>query len=176
MTPAFIAKETAICCGINAAFSLGFYFLAFHGEEIVKLGRGAKFAFDFLPQAAAVGFFSSFPPVLIVNHRIRKGKVAGTPRPVLQIFLRAIAIGLISLAVFGSAGFVIVQMLDGAIGFPMGAIVKVLFGIAVAAIITPIALNILSPRVVDEASRRSRRDRQVTLSASFSDGPAGDKR
>ena len=136
-----IFRETLVSCAINAVLSFAFFFLVFRGNDAIALGEGAKFAFDFLPQALAVGFFAAFPPVLIMNQRVRKGRVEGQARSILSIFLRALGFAVVSVIIFGVGGLLVVQALDGALSFSTAALIKIATGIVISAIITPIALR-----------------------------------
>lgn len=139
-----LVKETIIASIINATLSFLFFFFAFKGQDIIPLGKGAKFAFDFLPQAFAVGFFAAFPVLLITSLKIKKGKLQGTAKTFVPIFLRSIIMGLVSFVIIGGGLCLLTQMLGStALSFSTAAIIKVITGIIITIIVTPIALKSL---------------------------------
>lgn len=144
---AIVVRETLLSVTINSAFGLAAFVLLFRGIDPVPIGPHTKLTNDFLVQATIIGFFAAFPPLLIVSHHIRKGKVSGRQVTLPAIFARAAALALASAIVFGGAGWLVTHALDGASApFFLIAVLKALFGAVIALVITPVALQMLRAR------------------------------
>ncbi len=133
-----IRRETIASVLINAVLSIVFFCLVF------GFGGPAPFARlgpDFLPQAFMIALMGSAIPALLTARRVE-----GTDRR--RILLRALAVALAAMIVAGGGAWLLCTLLPyTAIGYATALPVKVAFGAALAAVITP-------PAVRDVLSRR----------------------
>ncbi len=145
--PAYVAREAAISCFINAAFSAAFFLAVFgFGANIPVWGLG-NFVFDFLPQTFAVAFFASFVPSLLTRKAISSGKVAAAtvaPPTVLALFaaavLRAIAALLVGGAIWAALFWLVgTQEIAAVPAFGL----KVLYGALLGAAVTRSRLRVM---------------------------------
>lgn len=147
MTPGhaqIIRRETALSVVINIAISVAMFALVFgfSGPAAVRGPRGL--AFDFLPQAFMVALMGSLVPALVFASRQNvlpcvqfaklSGKTAIAARAMLVAVVAALALGGAALGVLYMTGMATMPPLAGA-GF------KMLFGGAVALLVTPRSLH-----------------------------------
>lgn len=147
MTPGherIIRRETAISVIINIAISAAMFALVFGfaGPAAVRGLRG--FAFDFLPQAFMVALMGSLVPALVIASRENvlpcvqfarlTGKTAIAARAVLVAVAAALALG-------GSALGLLYMTRMATMPPLAGAGIKMLFGSAVALLVTPGSLR-----------------------------------
>ncbi|MBL4827903.1 MAG: hypothetical protein JKY66_09375 [Spongiibacteraceae bacterium] len=143
----YLAKETLISSVINALFSLIFFIVFFHDVSEVTLGGVTPFTLDFLPQAFFVGLFAALPVSLLAVKRIRSGEIKpelGQKYPLPQSLpIRIIILALLSLVVFGVGALGLssffLPVMD--IGFTAALLLKVIFGILITVVVTPVAVR-----------------------------------
>lgn len=130
-------------CIINALFSFGFTYAAFHGAALIS---GQALIFDAIPQSFFVGFFAVFPATLITRRQLAKGAVTPldfqTNRLPQNAFLRSVSSGIIVL-VFGVAVHYLVfgALYTESLSLGVVLLYKTLYGIAITLVITPFALK-----------------------------------
>jgi hypothetical protein len=142
-----IKKNIWISVAANALMSGLFFFLTFGLEDRpLAVGMPDNFAFDMLPQSFFVGFLSAFVPSLITARDRKAGKITEvTPQElgVSQIFLRAILIAI--LAVTLGALIMLAMLTSGFATFSYltALSLKICYGAALGALITPRALRFI---------------------------------
>lgn len=133
---ALLRQEAMLAIVINAAISVGFFFLVFGWAPVTARGM----AIDFFPQSAGVTFLGTFIPSLITYGRITRGTVkpAGpVPSQVTQL-LRVLVTAAVAVLVFGGAAALLTVWLAPATIAPLPAlIVKAAYGAALGRIVTP---------------------------------------
>ena len=126
---------------INGAFSLAFFLLVFGlPEHSLAMGAPDGFAFDFLPQSAAVGLMSALVPVLATRHAVARLTGRG-PAAVNRIVARALGFAVASLVPGGAlAGLALMSPWQAA-GLTSALAIKILYGAALGFVVTPIAIE-----------------------------------
>ena len=142
----YILAETAISTVINAAISAGFAFLVFGGRADIRLWGPGGLAVDFAPQSFMIAMMSVLVPTALTRRRIRTGLLrpgGGSPsRLPRNLFVRALLVALAATAILGGIAVVILAAAwSGPIGFAAALPLKIVYGAAVAAIVTPLALK-----------------------------------
>lgn len=142
-TGKYIIVQTAICCVINALFSFGFTYVAFHSTALIPQ---QDLIFDAMPQSFFVAFFAVFPATLLTRRRLAKGTIPALEyhRNMLpaNAFLRAIVFGIAALIVGVSLHWLLLNALSiQEISFATALLYKTLYGIALTLLITPYALK-----------------------------------
>ncbi len=141
----YIRRETMISMAINAALSLAFYLAVFHVTDRVLLWGLGNWVFDFVPQGFMIGLMSTLVPGALTAGRLRRGEVlyldstTGLPR---RLGIRALLLALTS-AVGGTIVMAAaMQAVDiQQLGAISAGVLKVIYGAALAAIVTPIGLG-----------------------------------
>lgn len=143
-TAAYIGRETRVSVAINAVFSLAFYIIFFGFSGPVRIGGVGGFEFDFIPQSFAITLMSVLVPGLLTIRKLAAGKLAPEPGKSLlpqSLFLRALLMAATA-ALAGAAGARVISTIWGtaAISWLTGAAIKIIYGILLARIVTPIGL------------------------------------
>lgn len=137
---AIITAERRISVFINMALSAAFFLLMFGvTPKLLAWGAPDNFAFDFIPQSLAIGFFSAFVPAILISRKRAKGLIEGVddfaPRMPVTFF-RALcfagAAGLIAIVIAWS-----IPLVASHVGYFAALGMKVIYGGALAAVITP---------------------------------------
>lgn len=138
LSTAALVRETTISVVINCALTAAFYFLLFHGVEAVPVWGVGNFAFDFGPQTFMIALMGTMVPGLIASRTLRS---PATPRA--KIIRRALVFAVVAL-IFGCAMTSTSLWLLGikTIAFQQGLMAKLLYGGALAAIVTPLFLRV----------------------------------
>ncbi|WP_295639197.1 hypothetical protein [Novosphingobium sp.] len=144
-TRAYIRRETAISMAINAALSLAFYLAVFRGTDPVPLWGLGNWVFDFVPQSFMIGLMSTLVPGALTAGRLRKRAVSlldsatALPR---RLGIRALLLALVS-AIGGTIMVAAATRVAGIqqLGALAAGLLKVIYGAALAAIVTPIGLR-----------------------------------
>jgi hypothetical protein len=136
----YIARETVISMVINTGFSLAFFLLVFRLLPLVPVRGFGAYAFDFLPQSFAIALISTLVP-----GAIRAAVASGAGRPVGTGLAPAaqsgVAHGGCGLAGDGGRGrtpcglLLATEMVS--MGWWSALIVKLIYGAALAGVITP---------------------------------------
>jgi hypothetical protein len=141
----YIRRETAISIVINTVLSLGFFLLVFGSADAVPVWGVGAYAFDFVPQSFMIALMSTLVPGLLTASRLRAGAVGRLDAPSrwpAALVPRAILLAIVSVVV--GAGLAALGLLAlGADAVPWGPALaaKLVFGAALAAVITPIGLR-----------------------------------
>ena len=139
-----INKETRISIVINMVLSTAFFFLVFGlSPKVLAIAEPDHLALDFILQSLAIGFFSALVPALIMSGKRRKGQIEGVDSnavPFKTNLLRAVGCALAA----GMAGLAVMFALPtvtAAMGYFPALAVKVIYGGALASLVTPRALR-----------------------------------
>lgn len=135
-----MVTETAISIAINAVLSVAFALLVFGGRESIDVAA-SDVLFDMAPQSFMVAFMGTLVPGLLTRKRLAAGRIAGFServvpgRSVLRAFATAVA------AAAAGTGLIALVRPEMSIALPVFVAAKAIYGAALAAIVTPIALN-----------------------------------
>jgi hypothetical protein len=142
---AYIRRETAISVVINTVLSLGFFLAAFGSTDPVPVWGIGAYAFDFVPQSFMIALMSTLVPGALTARRLRAGAVGRldtTSRLPVALLPRSILVAVVSLVLgAGLAALALTALGLDAIPWTPALAVKLAFGAALAALITPIALR-----------------------------------
>lgn len=141
----YVRKETILSMAINGVLSAGFFLLVFGRASPVPLWGVGNWTFDFLPQSFMIALMSTLVPGAITRKRLRDGvlKPSGIrPRLPSSLIARALVLG-VGAAAVGTASVAAVAAVLGGEEMVWGAAfaLKVVYGIALAAIVTPPGLR-----------------------------------
>jgi hypothetical protein len=142
----YIFTETAISIVINAAISAGFAFVVFGGRAEIGLWGPGGLAIDFAPQSFMIALMSVLVPTALTRRRIRTGTLKpgnGLPsRLPRNLVGRALLVALAATTVLGGIAVAIsAAAWAGPLGFATVLPLKIIYGAAVAFIVTPTALK-----------------------------------
>ncbi len=137
--------ETLVSVAINAAMSVGFVFLIFHGQtQIYATGRHGIVA-DMAPQTFMVAFMSCLVPGLLTRQRHVTGaltwQATESQANVSHVWLRAGGVALLAMClVVAISEATLPNLLPRGISFRSLVMGKALFGMLLAAMVTPWAI------------------------------------
>jgi hypothetical protein len=146
----YLAVETAISIAINAAMSIGFVWLVFHGHDHVPTSGPGSLVRDAAPQTFMITLMSTLVPSLITRQRMRAGHLdawhrsqpGAIHRPTSKIFLRAltlaIAAGVLGLILNAA---ILPLLFPGGLAYDRVFFFKAVYGALVAIVITPLAIS-----------------------------------
>jgi hypothetical protein len=130
-----ILRETGVSIGINAALSIAFFVGLFglsSPVDIIAFGR------DFLPQAFMVTFMGCLVPALLIRR--------GSSLPAAPVIVRALLMAVAATLIAGAGAWLVCTRLAPlALDLMPALILKTLFGAALAALVTPIAVAAALP-------------------------------
>lgn len=142
---AYIRRETIVGVVISVAITLLFFLIVFGFSGPVEVWGPGKFVFDFLPQAFMIALMATLAPGLITERKIRRGDLqmiderSRLPKSLpFRAALIAITAAGVSVALF--SGLFLVSGVTG-LGWLAALAIKLLFGGALAAIVTPLGLK-----------------------------------
>jgi amino acid transporter len=147
MIPAalYVRRETTISIVINVALSLLFFLLVFGRTDPVPVWGLGKYAFDFIPQSFMIALMSTIVPGILAIRRRRArlvDRVEAPSRLPRKLVPRALLVAL--LAVLLGAGLVSLVLAAAQIdmiAWTPALVVKLIYGGALAAIVTPPTLR-----------------------------------
>ncbi len=147
MTPLadYVRRETRLSIAINGVLSLLFYIAFFPPMRDVALAWSGGLGFDFIPQSFAITLMSVLVPGFLTRRRLAAGLIAPlpgrSPLPRLLV-LRALQMAAIAAGLGALIGAALAAV-AGAATLPWlaGAAVKITYGAALAAIVTPIGVR-----------------------------------
>ena len=146
----YLAVETAISIAINAAISIGFVWLVFHGHDPVPTSGPGSLVRDAAPQTFMITLMSTLVPSLITRQRMRSGHLdawhrsqpGANPSPTSKILLRAltlaIAAGVLGLVLSAA---ILPYLFPGGLPYDRVLVLKAVYGALVALVITPLAIS-----------------------------------
>ena len=142
---AYIRKETLISMAINGVLSAAFFLLVFGMAPSVPAWGVGSWVFDFLPQSFMITLMSTLVPGALTAKRLKAGVVqpgGQASRLPRSLPLRALLLAMLAAAI-GTGLVAAVTTLTGikALDWLPALGVKVIYGIALGAIVTPIGLR-----------------------------------
>jgi hypothetical protein len=146
----YLASETALSMAINAAISVAFAWLVFHGHDQVPSSGPGGLVRDAAPQTFMVALMSTLVPSLVTRKRMHSGhldawlsgKPGGSPAPTGKIFLRALMLAIVAMALGLSLNAAVLPLLfPGGLGYGRVLVLKAGYGALVALVITPLAIS-----------------------------------
>ncbi|WP_428409754.1 hypothetical protein [Hyphococcus sp.] len=144
-TEAYIRRETLIAVVISVAITFVFFVIVFGASGPVEIWGQGKFVFDFAPQAFMIALMATLVPGAMTASKLRQGKLQSIegrsklPKALpLRALLIAAAAAVASVTLF--AGLFFVSGL-AAMNWFVALAVKLSFGGALAAVVTPIGLR-----------------------------------
>lgn len=142
---AYIRRETTVGVVISLAITLLFFLIVFGFSGPVEIWGAGEFVFDFLPQAFMIALMATLIPGLVTERKIRQGELQMiAERSILpkslpfRAVLIAITAAAVSVALF--SGVFLVSGVTG-LGWLTALAIKLIFGGALAAIVTPLGLK-----------------------------------
>jgi hypothetical protein len=146
----YLASETALSMAINAAISIGFAWLVFHGHDHVPSSGPGGLVRDAAPQTFMITLMSTLVPSLVTRKRMHsghldawlRGQLGGSPAPAQKISLRALMLALIAMALgLGLNAAVLPVLFPSGLGYGRVFVLKAGYGALVALVITPLAIS-----------------------------------
>jgi hypothetical protein len=137
----FLAIEAGVSALINGALSAGFTVILFSGKGEVPPFGADGFALDFPIQSFMVALMSVTAPSLIVQARLRSGKLAFLrAAPVSSLWRRALGAALAAAAVLGGAAM-LASLAAPPLAFASLMAIKIAYGAGLGAVLTVWALR-----------------------------------
>jgi hypothetical protein len=144
--PRYIVIETLISMAINAAMSAAFAFLVFGGSAEIDLWGAGGLALDFAPQTFMIALMSALVPTALTRRRVRagtlsrgSGQLSRLPR---NLLIRALVAASVATVLLGGVAIaVLAATWSGALSFAAVLPLKIIYGAAVALLVTPLALR-----------------------------------
>lgn len=141
----YLRRETRLSIAINSVLSLLFYIAFFPPMHDVALAWTGGLGFDFIPQSFAITLMSVLVPGFLTRRRLAAGLIAPlSGRSLLprSLVLRALLMAAIAAAVGAAIGGAVAAAGGFAtVTWLAGAAIKIAYGAALAAIVTPIGVR-----------------------------------
>lgn len=142
---AYIRKETLISMVLNGVFSLTFFLIVFGQAATIPLWGVGNWVFDMLPQSFMITLMSTLVPGALTAKRLRAGVLhpsSQQSRLPRSLALRAVLLS-VAAALLGTTVVAALAWASGltALDWLPALILKVLYGIVLAAVVTPIGLR-----------------------------------
>ena len=146
----YLASETAVSMAINAAISVGFAWLVFHGHDHVPSSGPGGLVRDAAPQTFMITLMSTLVPSLITRKRMHSGHLdawlRGQPgpsqAPARKIILRAFLLALVAMVLgLGLNAAILPLLFPIGLGYGKVFALKAVYGALVALVITPLAVS-----------------------------------
>lgn len=146
MTPrSFILRETVISSLFSGVISAIFYWLIFQGQTAPSVWGPRGLVIDSIPQGGMIGLMTVLIPSILALKAIKSGKLqpgsAPAPSP-RGLALRALLGAFVGIGVL-TGGAAVMGVLTGlqSVGFTTGLTLKVVAGLLLPWLLTPIALR-----------------------------------
>ena len=141
----YVAVETGTSIVINTALSIGFVFLVFHGRARIPAGGAHGIVPDMAPQTFMVVLMSCLVPGLLTRRRAAAGALAwrqaGTSPALSHVLLTAILLAVVTTClVVAVAWLSLPRLFPTGVAFVPLVVAKALFGMLLAALVTPFAI------------------------------------
>lgn len=132
----YIARETIVSAVINGVIGALFFLAVFGTAGRVAVGHSGGYAFDFLPQSAAVALMACFVPGVIARRAQLAGRLGGNPVTVRWL-LQAALVAVVSGITLGAAVTLAWLASDVAtLDWPIALAIKIIYGAALGAWVT----------------------------------------
>ena len=140
-----IIREAIVSAAINAAISAGFFLQAFDRSPRIPVWGLGNYAFDFLPQSAAIGLMATLVPGLLARRNmVGSGAAEWLPSaPSTGSILRRSATHALLAAAIGGALCAGALWAGGTetVGWASAFAFKLLYGGALGALVTALSLR-----------------------------------
>lgn len=148
---AYIRRETFVSMAINGVLSLVFFLIVFGRASVIPVWGVGNWVFDYLPQSFMIALMSTLVPGALTGKRLRAGALqpsSNTSRLPRSLPLRALLLAIVAAPV-GAALVASIAWASGvdALAWTPALAVKVIYGVMLAAIVTPIGLRSALARV-----------------------------
>ena len=145
MHKAYICRETLVSMAINGVFSLVFFLIVFGRLHSIELWGMGNWVFDCLPQSFMITLMSTLIPGALTAKRLRAGELqplSQKSRLPRALVLRALLLS-VGAALIGTGMVAGIALASGAtvLDYIPALILKVLYGMSLAALVTPIGLR-----------------------------------
>jgi hypothetical protein len=142
---AYIRKETMVSMVINGVLSAVFFLLVFGMATSVPAWGVGNWVFDFLPQSFMITLMSTLVPGALTAKRLKAGEIqpgSYNSRLPRSLVMRALLLAVLAAAI-GTGLVAAIITLTGVneLALLPAFGVKVIYGIALGAIVTPIGLR-----------------------------------
>ena len=146
----YLTSETAISMAINAAISVGFAWLVFHGHDHIPTGGPGGLVRDAAPQTFMITLMSTLVPSLVTRKRMRaghldawlRGQRGPSPVPARKIVLRAFLLALLAMVLgLGLNAAILPLLFPTGLSYGKVLALKAVYGALVALLITPLAVS-----------------------------------
>jgi hypothetical protein len=137
----YVLIETLISVAINTVISIGFVWLAFGGSSSVAV---RALILDAVPQSFMITLMSVLVPGMLTARRLKSGRIAAIPSSSMPwpLGLRALFAAIIAVALGVAVHLVGLSWWSpAAVSFPAVLAIKVAYGAALVAIVTPLMLR-----------------------------------
>lgn len=135
----YIARETIVSATINGAIGALFFLAVFGTAGRVAVGHWGRYAFDFLPQSAAVALMACLVPGLIARRAQLAGRlgIQGSTPVAVRWLLRAAFVSMLSALTLGTAVACLWLASDVAtLDWRPALAIKIIYGAALGAWVT----------------------------------------
>lgn len=141
----YVRRETVTSVIVSSVLTVLPFFVVFGSIDPVPTWGAGGWVFDFVPQGFMIALMSTLVPGLLVRQRIRAGAMATLPgetRLPRNLLARALVLA-VAAAVLGTAlaGAIAFAAQQASLPFVVALPLKVAYGAALAAVITPLALR-----------------------------------
>lgn len=141
----YVRTETLISMAINGVLSLVFFLIVFGQVDPVPMWGVGNWVFDFLPQSFMIALMGTLVPGALTAKRLRAGALQPSPQPSRlpsSLAFRALMLA-VAAALVGTAIVAAIVAMAGitALAWTPALVLKVLYGIVLAALVTPIGLR-----------------------------------
>jgi len=144
-TTTYIRRETLVSIVINTVLSLAFFVAVFGRARAVPVWGVGHYVFDFGPQAFMIALMATLVPGALAARALRAGRVVpwvGRSRLPASLVLRALLLAGISAALAVAGAGVALRALGAtALPYAPALAAKLVFAVALAAIVTPAGLR-----------------------------------
>lgn len=144
-TAQYVRRGTVTSVIVSSVLSIVLFFVVFGGLDPVPVWGAGGWVRDFGPQGFMIALMSTLVPGLLARQQIKAGAVATLPGEtrlprnlLVRAVVLAVAAGVFGTALIGAAAFALQQP---AFPFAVALILKVAYGAALAAVITPLGLR-----------------------------------
>ncbi|SES11408.1 hypothetical protein [Sphingobium sp. YR768] len=135
----YIAREAIVSAVINAAIGALFFYGLFGGLNDVPVPGWGGYAFDFLPQSAAVTLMACLVPGLLARRALAAGRwrLPQNEVPALPYLLRLAALS-VAVGLMLGGGSAALWIMSGivSLGHASALVIKIVYGALLGALIT----------------------------------------
>lgn len=139
---ALLLRETFLSIIIGIAISLAFYAVIFRLLPEAPLHGPHGLAIDGFIQTFMLGFMGALVPTLLLRAKLRANRRSFTGDRLFIVFSRAVALGVLAMALIGGPAFLVLNGLDHfSAPLALALMLKVVLAILVGVLVTPLSLR-----------------------------------